>query len=179
MLKKGSYMRNRRHSSAWIPALGPAPSSAPSHTYKEDRERQVSLRILYASLLALVVMLLPASAHAFPGGCTSINRPTVRTIYPPMTQLIFGMTHSIGPARQELLKLVISGCDLAILGLVLLCLSVLGRNLNLALLYAWSPLILKEYSNSGHHDPVATALWRLFLAVSTSGFTTWIGLPAS
>ena len=61
-------MRNRRHSSAWIPALNPAPSSTASHTYKEDRERQVSLRILYASLLALVVMLLPASARAFPGG---------------------------------------------------------------------------------------------------------------
>jgi Viral BACON domain len=61
-------MRNRRHYSAWIPALRPAPSSAPSPTYKEDRERQVSLRVLYASLLALVVMLLPASAHAYPGG---------------------------------------------------------------------------------------------------------------
>jgi len=61
-------MRNRKHSSAWIPALGPAPSSTASHTHREDRERQISLRILYASVLALVVMLLPASARAFPGG---------------------------------------------------------------------------------------------------------------
>jgi len=90
-------MRNRRHSSAWIPALSPAPSSTASHTYKEDRERQVSLRILYASLLALVVMLLPTSASAFPGGiagysgksgttctaCHSTGTPTTVTMAVP------------------------------------------------------------------------------------------------
>jgi len=61
-------MRNRSHSSAWIPALSPAPGSAAAHTNREDRESKVSLRILYVSLLALVVLFLPSFAHAYPGG---------------------------------------------------------------------------------------------------------------
>src|SRR5882762_8208106 len=55
--KKGSFMRNRRHSSAWIPALGPLPSSAarPTLEVRESRERKISLRVLYFSLLAVIV----------------------------------------------------------------------------------------------------------------------------
>ena len=68
-------MRNRRHSSAWIPALGPIPSSATRPTH-EIRERKISLRILYLSLFALLVTFLPASAHAYPGGIAGYSGKT-------------------------------------------------------------------------------------------------------
>jgi hypothetical protein len=64
---KGSFMQNSRHSSAWIPVLGPVSGSAarPKH---EIRERKISSSILYFSLLALAVTFFPAAAHAYPGG---------------------------------------------------------------------------------------------------------------
>jgi Viral BACON domain len=71
-------MRNRRHSSAWIPALGPLPSSAarPTVEIRESRERKISLRVLYFSLLAVIVALLPSTAHAYPGGIAGYSGKT-------------------------------------------------------------------------------------------------------
>ncbi len=68
-------MRNRRHSSAWIPALGPLPSSAARPTL-EVRERKISLRVLYFSLLAVIVAFLPSTAHAYPGGIAGYSGKT-------------------------------------------------------------------------------------------------------
>jgi hypothetical protein len=71
-------MRNRRHSSAWIPALGPLPSSAarPTLEVRESRERKISLRVLYFSLLAVIVAFLPSTAHAYPGGIAGYSGKT-------------------------------------------------------------------------------------------------------
>jgi hypothetical protein len=71
-------MRNRRHSSAWIPALGPLLSSAarPTLEIRESRERKISLRVLYFSLLAVIVALLPSTAHAYPGGIAGYSGKT-------------------------------------------------------------------------------------------------------
>ncbi len=68
-------MRNRRHSSAWIPALGPLPSSVARPTL-EVRERKISLRVLYFSLLAVIVAFLPSTAHAYPGGIAGYSGKT-------------------------------------------------------------------------------------------------------
>ena len=74
-------MRNRRHSSAWIPALGPLPSSAarPTLEVRESRERKISLRVLYFSLLAVIVAFLPSTAHAYPGGVAGYSGKTGAT----------------------------------------------------------------------------------------------------
>ena len=71
-------MRNRRHSSAWIPELGPLPSSAtrPTLEVRESRERKISLRVLYFSLLAVIVAFLPSTAHAYPGGIAGYSGKT-------------------------------------------------------------------------------------------------------
>jgi hypothetical protein len=71
-------MRNRRHSSAWTPELGPNPSSVAQPTL-EVRERKVSSRILYLSLLAFAVTFLPAAAHAYPGGIAGYSGKTGQT----------------------------------------------------------------------------------------------------
>jgi hypothetical protein len=71
-------MRNRRHSSAWIPALGPLPSSAarPILEIRKSRGGKISLRVLYFSLLAVIVAFLPSTAHAYPGGIAGYSGKT-------------------------------------------------------------------------------------------------------
>ena len=87
-----------------------------------------------------------------------INHPTIPTIYPPMTQVVFATAHLISPASQESYKLLNALIDLGIVWILLVLLGALGMNRNWILLYAWSPLILKEYTNTGHHDPIATLM---------------------
>src|SRR5271165_7121087 len=71
-------MRNRSHSSAWIPALG-TPSSTVQSPLTETRGSKISLRIAYFSLLALIVTFFPAAAHAYPGGIAGYSGKTGQT----------------------------------------------------------------------------------------------------
>ena len=60
-------MENRNYSSARIPACAPI-ASRTAFQATEVRDRKTALRILSVGLIALIVTLLPATAHAYPGG---------------------------------------------------------------------------------------------------------------
>ncbi|MHC4994946.1 MAG: glycosyltransferase family 87 protein [Planctomycetota bacterium] len=81
-----------------------------------------------------------------------INHAQIRTIYPPVTQLTFGLTHVIQPWSLEAWRGVMLVFDLAALGLIFLLLKFTGRPLGWALVYWWCPLAVKEIFNSGHMD---------------------------
>ncbi len=68
------------------------------------------------------------------------------------------------------LKIWLAAFDLATLGLVLLLLRETQRPLGLCISYAWCPLVLKEFSNSGHLDAIAVTLTTLaiWLAVRSA-----------
>jgi hypothetical protein len=87
-----------------------------------------------------------------------VTFPALRSIYPPGAQLLFGAGSVIAPGDQDVLKLMIVGIDLAALGLVVLLLARLGADPNLSVIYGWSPLVLKEFANSGHVDTLAGLL---------------------
>ena len=85
-----------------------------------------------------------------------VNHPEVPTIYPPLAQAIFALTALIAPGSLLTLRLVLLGFDLAMCGLMLAVLQHLGLNALLVLVYAWSPLVIKETINSAHYDVVPT-----------------------
>ena len=66
-------MESRKTSSAWFPAPPAVSSRIAFHKETEGQERKISLRILYTSLFALFVALLPTSAHAYPGGIAGFS----------------------------------------------------------------------------------------------------------
>ena len=72
--------------------------------------------------------------------------------------------------RILILKIWLLGFDLATGGLVLLLLRQTGRPLGMFVLYAWCPLVLKEFANSGHLDVIAVFLTTLamWLAVRSA-----------
>lgn len=92
-----------------------------------------------------------------------VNYPQVCTIYPPLAQMLFGATYGMGIRSITTLKAVFSLFDMANILLIAAVLTMLGLPKSWTLAYAWSPLVLKEFTNSGHIEPVM--LFFLLLAV--------------
>lgn len=87
-----------------------------------------------------------------------INYPAIATVYGPVVQWVFALAYRIAPGEVWPLQLMSAFADVVILCL----LSRLGAG-NVLLLYAWSPLILKEHSLTAHPDVFSIAL--MFVSV--------------
>ncbi len=98
-----------------------------------------------------------------------VNHATIPTIYPPFTQAVFGLTAWIAPGSLSALRIVFLGFDLGICGLVVVLLRYLSLNPLFVLIYAWSPLVIKETANSTHYDVVPTFCLVLGLLLMVKG----------
>lgn len=76
-----------------------------------------------------------------------INYPEIATVYGPVTQWIFGLGYLIEAAEVWPLQMLAGLADL----ILIVLLYRLGAG-NALLFYAWSPLILKEFSLTAHPD---------------------------
>lgn len=91
-----------------------------------------------------------------PPGCTNINRPTARTIYPPVAQAWFDVVAVLvpgGPVRRW--QFAGAAVDLAAVGLLMIGLSRLGREPATAAWYALCPIPVVEFAGNGHVDGLA------------------------
>lgn len=84
-------------------------------------------------------------------GCTRINRPTVRTIYPPVAQAVFLATHGGGVVAVRV------AMGLACVATTILLLFGL-RDPRQAALWAWCPTVAIESAANGHIDAAAAGL---------------------
>ena len=107
-----------------------------------------------------------------------VDYPETPTVYPPLAQLVFGLSYTIGVRSIVGLKSIFFLFDVA----NMLLIAALLRHLRLptcwTLVYAWSPLAAKEFANSGHVEPVM--LFFLLLAfyfwLRTGPSRTWAGI---
>lgn len=93
-----------------------------------------------------------------------IDHRSVPTIYPPLSEAVFAATALITPDRAPMrlqvgvFKGVLLLFDLATVLLVMGLLRNLNQPPARALAYAWCPLVLKEFANTGHLDAIAVCL---------------------
>lgn len=80
----------------------------------------------------------------------NINHPHIATIYGPLCQWLFGLSYLIAPAEIWPLQLIFALFDIGII--VLLINITKARNV---LLYAWCPLVIKEFAFTAHTDVMA------------------------
>lgn len=81
-----------------------------------------------------------------------INHVEVKTIYPPGGQFLFLLSQKIFPWTLWGWKIMILIAECTILWIIILTLSRMKIPKELVLLYGWSPLAIKEFSNSLHID---------------------------
>ena len=81
-----------------------------------------------------------------------INYPYVKTIYPPVAEGAFGMSHIIAPFNLNGWRGVLLGVDLISFVLIIWALGLFGRSYLWVGLYWWNPVVLLEVFNSGHMD---------------------------
>lgn len=104
-----------------------------------------------------------------------IHYGELTTLYPPVSQAVFAATSWIAPAsatvyqRVVMVKTTLLLFDLATILLVLILLRLTGCHLGWSIVYAWSPLALKEFANSGHLDAIAVCLATASVACWTHG----------
>lgn len=92
-----------------------------------------------------------------------VSFKSIRTIYPPLLQFLFQWSQWIAPSSLFFLKCLALFFDLALIVVLLSLLKRLGYPVAWILVYAWNPLPIKEFVNSGHMDSLVLLL--LFLAL--------------
>jgi hypothetical protein len=112
-----------------------------------------------------------------PPGCTRMNRPHVRTIYPPLAQAWFaGVYRAAGiDARHKAWQVAGLATDLAVVALLPLVLGAWGRDRRWTALYALSPFPVVEVVNNGHVDGLAVLAVVLALLLAARRRPGWAG----
>jgi hypothetical protein len=98
----------------------------------------------------------------------SINYPDVATIYGPVAQWVFALAYLIAPGEVWPLQWLLASIDI---GLIFLLLIVAKPNA--VLLYAWCPLIIKEFSITAHPDIIGAFLIVAALILHRRNSVAW------
>ncbi len=114
------------------------------------------------------VRLLEANPH-FTTILARVNHPTVPTIYPPVAQGVFALASLLAPGSLFGLRLLFFACDLGVGAVLLGLLRHFGLNAAWIVVYAWSPLVVKEIINSAHYDVVPTLCSLLAMTLMLRG----------
>jgi hypothetical protein len=115
----------------------------------------------------------PGCPWPIPQGCSTINRPTVRTIYPPVAEGAFTairVASLAGHGRHLPWQLAAALGSIAVAWLLYRRQLARGRPLWLVAVWAWCPLTVVEYGNNAHIDWLAVLL--AVLAMTTRRATT-------
>ena len=94
-----------------------------------------------------------------------IHYAKLTTIYPPVSQGVFAAAAFVTPvqatARTRLIvmRTVITVFDVLTIVAMIRLLRLTGKPVGWSVCYAWSPLVLKEFGNSGHLDAVAVCFY--------------------
>jgi len=82
----------------------------------------------------------------------NINNPSVRTIYPPITQSVFALSYMADPFNLITWKIILLVFDFITLALLFYALRANNLPSSYLMIYWWNPLLVKEIFNSGHLD---------------------------
>lgn len=83
------------------------------------------------------------------------------TVYPPVSQAVFALAAAVTPESATVhthllvMKTLIVAFDVATFGMLILLLRFVNRPPEWSIIYAWCPLLMKEFANSGHLDSIA------------------------
>lgn len=107
------------------------------------------------------------SAPAIETILSRVHFAELPTVYPPVSQVVFALaavttaTNADVSTHLVAMKSWIVVFDLATIWLLIGILRFTSKPVGWSLAYAWCPLVLKEFANSGHLDSIAVCLTTL------------------
>ncbi len=87
-----------------------------------------------------------------------INHQELRTIYPPVAQAVFALSHWLKPWSLITWRGLILTFDIITLWILIHLLHAVGRSPLWASLYWWNPVVIKELFNSAHMEAILLPL---------------------
>ena len=82
----------------------------------------------------------------------NVNHPHIKTIYPPVSQLIFTLSYKLTPFNLMALKIIYLVFDLVTFFLLLYSLRMLSLSPLNVMIYWWNPLLINEVFVSAHFE---------------------------
>lgn len=87
-----------------------------------------------------------------------VNHPDLTTVYPPVAEAVFALSHWVAPWSLLAWRLLILLAEVASFAMLLLMLRQIGRGSGWLALYWWNPLVIKEFLNSAHMEALLVPL---------------------
>ena len=107
------------------------------------------------------------------------------TVYPPISQVVFRVSDLLTPdgvsvdTRVFVMKTLIVLYDIGVLVLLCLLLIHVGMHRAWCITYGWSPLVIKEFANSGHLDSIAVFLMMAAVVICVTRSTKFAIISSS
>lgn len=101
---------------------------------------------------------------------SEVNNPSVAAIYPPFIQILLGVSATFFPLSLYGWRTILLFFDAFLILALTALLPRFGRDPRWILIYAWSPLVLKETINTLHFDVVASAAMFAAILFSLAGY---------
>jgi Glycosyltransferase family 87 len=110
-------------------------------------------------------------------GCTTMNRPNVRTVYPPVAEAWFDVVAIASPGNDAR-QWQIAGAlvDVATVGLLMVGLARTGQDPRKTAWYALSPIPIIELAGNGHVDGLGVLLLVAAVLALQRGRRAWAGV---
>jgi len=99
-----------------------------------------------------------------------INHKDIKTIYPPLAQGLFALSQKLTPWKMAGWKWMVGLADCAVMGILIAIFGRLGLPKSWVAVYAWSPLVIKEFSNSVHLDVFALLMLSMLIYALVRGW---------
>jgi len=91
-----------------------------------------------------------------------INHPSIRTVYPPVTQWVYRLGVWFHPSLLPQ-KCLFGLFDLGVIVILFFLLRNRSQSILWSVIYAWNPLVIVEFAGSGHNDSLMIFVWMLAL----------------
>ncbi len=101
-----------------------------------------------------------------------INHKEIATVYPPVSQFVFSVLYRLSGTVTGF-KAGLLVLDLLTIVMLFFILRRLALSPNRLLIYTWNPLIVMEFSHSGHFDIIGILFLVLALALLVSARSVW------
>lgn len=105
-----------------------------------------------------------------------INHKNLKTIYPPLAEAVFFCAAAVSK-KPVMQKIMFTTFDILIMAVIVILLLLRDMRSGLVLIYAWNPLVILEFSHSGHVDSLGIFFLMLSLLLfewgkKNSGFVS-------